>query len=51
MGRNVAQLLIELIEDKAPATRAQHVVLEPELLVRDSCGARAGKPTLRIASK
>jgi LacI family transcriptional regulator len=51
MGRIVARLLIELIEDKAPSTRAQRVVLEPELLVRDSCGARAGKPTLRVAAK
>jgi LacI family transcriptional regulator len=51
MGRSVARLLIELIEDKSPATQAQHVVLEPELLVRDSCGARASKPTLRVASK
>jgi len=51
MGRNVARLLIELIEDKAPATRAQHVVLEPELLIRNSCGAQTGKPTLRVASK
>ena len=40
MGRCVARLLIELIEDKSTGTQAQHVVLEPELLVRDSCGAR-----------
>ena len=51
MGRNVARLLIELIEDKSPTTRAQHVVLEPELLVRDSCGTKAvNKPTLRVVS-
>jgi DNA-binding LacI/PurR family transcriptional regulator len=43
MGRSVARLLIELIEDKAPATRAQHVVLEPELLIRNSCGGQTGK--------
>lgn len=52
MGRSVARLLIELIEAKAPPTRVQHVVLEPELLVRDSCGAKAtSKPNLRIAAK
>lgn len=51
MGRNVARLLIELIEGKAPTSRVQHVVLDPELLVRDSCGAKNSKPTLRIASK
>ena len=50
MGCSVARLLIELIEDKSPTARPQHVVLEPELLVRDSCGAKAGKPALRIAS-
>jgi DNA-binding LacI/PurR family transcriptional regulator len=51
MGRSVARLLIELIEAKAPVARVQHVVLEPELLVRDSCGSKANKPSLRLASK
>lgn len=51
MGRNVARLLIELIEGKTPTAKAQHVVLEPELLIRDSCGAQTHKPSLRIASK
>ena len=50
MGRDVAQLLIEMIEDKSSTTRAQHIVLQPELIVRDSCGAQALKPTLRLAS-
>ena len=50
MGRDAARLLIELIEAKTPQPRAQHVILEPELIVRDSCGANAGKPALRLAS-
>ena len=51
MGRNAARLLIELIEDRSRATPAQHIILQPELIVRDSCGARAvSKPTLRIVS-
>jgi len=51
MGRDAARLLIELIEDKSRATRAQHVILQPELIVRDSCGARAvSKPNLRVVS-
>ena len=52
MGREVARLLIALIEDKSHTTRPEHVVLEPELIVRNSCGARGGsKPGLRLASK
>ena len=52
MGRDAAQLLIELIEAKSPPARVEHVILEPELIIRDSCGARAvNKPTLRIASQ
>jgi LacI family transcriptional regulator len=50
MGRDVARLLIEMIEDKSTTTRAQHIVLQPELIVRNSCGAQARKPTLRLAS-
>jgi LacI family transcriptional regulator len=50
MGREVARLLIELIDGKAPS-RAQHVILQPELIVRNSCGARVEpKATLRLAS-
>lgn len=52
MGRDAAKLLIELIEAKSPPTRVEHLILEPELIIRDSCGARAvNKPTLRIASQ
>src|SRR6266550_1761289 len=52
MGRDAAKLLIELIEAKSLPARVEHVILEPELIIRDSCGARAvNKPTLRIASQ
>jgi LacI family transcriptional regulator len=50
MGSNAARLLIELIESKNLPARAQRVVLEPELLVRDSSGGRVEKRVLRIAS-
>ena len=51
MGTDAARLLIELIESKTPRTQAQRVILQPELIVRDSCGASvSGKPILRIAS-
>ena len=51
MGRDAARLLIELIEDKSRTLRPQHVILQPELIVRDSCGARAlNKTNLRVAS-
>ena len=49
MGCVAARLLIELIETKTPP-RVQRVILEPELIVRDSCGAKANKPALRLAS-
>ena len=52
MGRDAARLLIELIEGKSPNTQAQHVILQPELIVRDSCGSRAMRnQPLRVASK
>ena len=51
MGRDAARLLIELIEGKSPHTQAQHVILQPELIVRDSCGARAVRnQPLKVAS-
>ena len=39
MGQSAARLLIDLVEGKR-GTREQHVTVEPELVVRASCGAR-----------
>jgi LacI family transcriptional regulator len=51
MGRDAARLLIELIEGKSATARPQHVILQPELVVRDSCGATGiGRPTLKVVS-
>ena len=38
MGHAAARLLIDLVEGKR-GTREQHVIVEPELIVRASCGA------------
>ncbi len=38
MGQAAARLLIELVEGKK-RPREQHVIVEPELVVRESCGA------------
>jgi LacI family transcriptional regulator len=50
MGSNAARLLIESIESKNATPRPQRVVLQPDLIVRDSSGGRAEKRVLRIAS-
>src|SRR2546425_235991 len=39
MGQAAARLLIDLVEGKR-GTREQHIIVEPELVVRASCGAR-----------
>jgi LacI family transcriptional regulator len=42
MGQQAAQLLLMLIDRKGTASsdsRPKHIVLEPELIVRRSCGA------------
>ena len=39
MGQSAARLLIDLVEGKR-GTRDQHVIVEPELVVRASCGAK-----------
>lgn len=39
MGQAAARLLIDLVEGKR-GTREQHVIVEPELVVRASCGAK-----------
>jgi DNA-binding LacI/PurR family transcriptional regulator len=38
MGQAAARLLIDLVESKRGA-KEQHVIVEPELVVRESCGA------------
>ena len=50
MGSAAARLLLELIETKNAPARAQRVVLQPELVVRASSGARVENRVLRIAS-
>jgi LacI family transcriptional regulator len=40
MGQAAARLLIDLVEGKR-GTKDQHVIVEPELVVRASCGATA----------
>src|SRR5258708_38932510 len=41
MGQNAASLLIQLIEGKSDNAKPQHITLPLELVIRDSCGARA----------
>ena len=38
MGQAAARLLIDLVEGKR-GSKEQHVIVEPELVVRESCGA------------
>jgi len=38
MGQAAARLLIDLVEGKR-GTKEQHIIVEPELVVRESCGA------------
>jgi LacI family transcriptional regulator len=40
MGEQAARLLIQLINGEPPAAKEQKVVLPPEIVVRNSCGAR-----------
>ena len=39
MGQAAARLLIDLVEGKR-GTKEQHIIVEPELVIRASCGAR-----------
>jgi len=41
MGQNAASLLIDLIEGKSDSAKPRHITLPLELVIRDSCGARA----------
>jgi len=41
MGQNAASLLIQLIEEKSDRSELRHITLPLELVIRDSCGARA----------
>jgi len=38
MGQAAAQILIEMVEGKKKR-KEQHIIVEPELVVRESCGA------------
>src|SRR6266852_9791294 len=49
MGQNAATLLIELIEGKSNSAKPEQIILPLELIIRDSCGARA-KATSGIKS-
>ena len=40
MGEQAARLLIQLINGEPPTAKARNVVLPPEIIVRESCGAR-----------
>jgi LacI family transcriptional regulator len=39
MGQAAARLLIEMIEGKEKKSKNQQIIVEPELVVRESCGA------------
>jgi LacI family transcriptional regulator, galactose operon repressor len=41
MGQHAANLLIQLIEGKSNNTKPEQIILPLELIIRDSCGARA----------
>ena len=40
MGELAARLLIDLIDDKKRRGKNAHLIVEPELIIRQSCGAR-----------
>jgi LacI family transcriptional regulator len=40
MGEQAARLLIQLINGEPPAAKSQNIILPPELVVRNSCGAQ-----------
>jgi LacI family transcriptional regulator len=40
MGQQAARLLIQLMSGEAQSSRARSIVLPPELIVRNSCGAK-----------
>jgi LacI family transcriptional regulator len=50
MGEQAARLLIQLIKGEQPVARSRNVVLPPQLIVRNSCGAkRSPRPLLAPA--
>jgi DNA-binding LacI/PurR family transcriptional regulator len=51
MGRRAAERVIQLIEKKPGFDQACHVVLDPTLVVRRSCGASGAvrSETARVA--
>jgi LacI family transcriptional regulator len=38
LGRRAVELLLTMIEDDAPCDPSPRLVLEPQLIIRDSCG-------------
>lgn len=44
MGQQAARLLIELINNESTRSKPQAIVLPPELVIRNSCGARPFAP-------
>ena len=50
MGQSAAGLLIELIEGKPDSAKPRHITLPLELVIRDSCGARAKAGTRAVTS-
>ncbi len=46
IGRETARLLIERIEGQPTQSRAQHILLKPRLVVRESCGGTLQERTV-----
>ena len=42
MGQEAASLLLDLIDNKKEPRRSRRVIVEPELVVRQSCGSKVG---------
>jgi LacI family transcriptional regulator len=45
MGQAAGRLLLELVEGDSKPRKSQHVIVRPELLVRQSCGASVSLPS------
>ena len=43
MGQNAAQILVAMVEGKK-RPKDTHIIVEPELVVRESCGAARTVP-------
>jgi DNA-binding LacI/PurR family transcriptional regulator len=51
MGQQAARMLIQFINGEAQDSRARNIVLEPELIVRTSCGAKSPGGAERSSGK